>query len=135
MEPNRFAALLLAAGSALGVASANLVPTTAVSAPAPYPSALAQDYPEITAVSYENIPGPVAPIIHHGAMRLASWEKPWLEPPLLPAEADYPQVQDDTEDSYQPVDDPDAELSHAELPHAELVDEPVEVSLTLSGHP
>ena len=63
-------------------------------------------------------------------MRLASWEKPWLEPPPLPAEADYPQVEDDTEDSYQPVDESDAEL-----PHAELVDEPVEVSLTLSGHP
>lgn len=130
MEPNRIAALLLVAGGALGLACANLVPTRAVSAPASYPSASADDYPEITAVSYENIPGPVAPIIRRGPMQLASWEKPWLEPPPLLPESAYPRAEDDDANAdLSPADDLD------QYEDSELVDEPVEVTITLAGHP
>lgn len=130
MEPNRIAALLLVAGGALGLACANLVPTRAVSAPASYPSASADDYPEITAVSYENIPVPVAPIIRRGPMQLASWEKPWLEPPPLPPETAYPRAEDDDANAdLSPADDLD------QYEDAELVDEPVEMAITLAGHP
>lgn len=132
MDPNRFATLLLVAGSAIGLASANLVPTRAVSAPASYPSASPEDYPEITAISYENIPGPVAPVIRRGSMPLhwASWQKPWLEPPPLPPEPDYPRFEEDGGLDYG------SSGEEAEPPgEHELVDLPVEISITLADHP
>lgn len=130
MQSNRSAVLLLVVGSALGLASASLVPTQAVSAPASYPSASAEDYPEITAVSYENIPGPVAPVIRHGPVQLASWEKPWLEPPAVPPPSPYPRVE---EDAWS--DEPSTSVE-VDPPHDdELVDEPVEMSINLVDHP
>lgn len=130
MEPNRIAALLLVAGSALGMASASLVPTRAVSAPAPYRSASTEDYPEITAVSYENIPGPIAPIIRRAPMQLAAWEQPWREPPPLPPEATYPDENGEYVEEYRSPDE--SSDGHYE---SELADEPVEMSITLAGHP
>lgn len=130
MEPNRIAVLLLAVGGALGLASASLVPTSAVSAPASLPSASAEDYPEITAVSYENIPGPVAPMIRRAPMQLASLEKPWLEPPPFPPETAYPRVEDEAVHDYRSPDE-DSDQPY----EAELIDEPVEMSITLAGHP
>lgn len=132
MEPNRFATLLLVAGSIIGLACANLVPTRTVSAPASYHSASAEDYPEITAIAYENIPGPVAPVIRRGSMPVqwASWQKPWLEPPHLPPELDDPRLAEDAGLDYGSAgEEPEPAVQTG------LVDEPVEVSITLADHP
>ncbi|MBF9151372.1 hypothetical protein [Novosphingobium jiangmenense] len=136
MSFDRFATAMIAAGAGLGLAVTSLVPTSAHAPERLLPSANAADYPEITAVSYESYPVATVPLFHRGPMRLASWEKPWLEPPAR--DEAYPLPEDIDYDGDTAVADPQVEEDYESADgRASPVDEvPVEpVELTLADHP
>ena len=136
MSFDRFATAIIAVGAGLGLAVTSLVPTSTRAPERLLPPASAADYPEISAVTYESYPVATVPLYHRAPMRLAAWEKPWLEPPARDEAAPFPD--ESRYDSNAAVSDPQIEEDYEAadsriIPVDETPDGPVE--LTLADHP
>jgi hypothetical protein len=92
---DQFAKAMMLAGLASGLGAAALVPTQLQAPERTYRSASTEDYPEITATSYESYPVSVIPTHRRRPLRLAAWESQWRDdpapriPPPEPHDADY----------------------------------------------
>lgn len=101
MSFDRFAATMIALGAGIGLAATTMVPTSARVPEPSHPAARPGAYREITAITYESYPIATVPLFNRAPVRLASWEKPWLEPEAgdhaapLPRQDEYNYNDDD----------------------------------------